>query len=433
MKTVAFLTLGCKVNHYETEAMQELFEDNNYTIGDFDQYADIYIINTCTVTNLSDRKSRQAISKARRQNKDAVIAVVGCYSQIKDEEVANIEGVNIVLGTENRSSIVNLCEKAMNENVNLNAVTKLDHNKIFDPLKISQQKEMTRAYIKIQEGCSQFCSYCIIPYARGPIRSRNMEEIFEEAKLLAKNGYKEIVLTGIHVASYGRDYSDGTLLIDVIEKVAEIPEVQRIRLSSVEPRIITEDFLERGKKTGKLCDHFHLSLQSGSDKILKDMNRKYDKKMYEERVNLLREYFPHAGITTDIIVGFPGETDSDFTETLNFAEAMKFSRIHVFKYSQREGTAASKWGDPVNGTIKKDRSTKLIALGDQLSQEFMTRERNRTQTVLVEESHDEKYMYGYSSNYLRIKMNLEKQFINQIVKVNPIEIIEGELFAEIIK
>ncbi len=431
MESVAFLTLGCKVNHYETEAMEELFEKNNYKIKQFDEYSDIYIINTCTVTNLSDRKSRQAISRARRKNKDAIIAVVGCYSQVKDEEVANIEGVNVVLGTAERNRIVELCEKAKMNRVNLNAVSKLKKNKAFDSLKITQQKEMTRAYIKIQEGCSQFCSYCIIPYARGPICSRNIEEIYEEAKVLASNGYKEVVLTGIHVASYGRDDEEGYQLIDVIEKVATIPSIERIRLSSVEPRIITRDFLERAVKLKKLCDHFHLSLQSGSDRILKAMNRKYDRKMYQERVELLRSYFPNAGITTDIIVGFPGEEDEDFNDTLEFAEKMRFSRIHVFKYSKREGTAASKWGDPVNGNIKKERSSALIDLGERLTKEFMKKHKDQILSVLVEETHDKKYMYGYSTNYLRIKLDYQEDCLNEVVETQPIEIKNEEMYAKI--
>lgn len=411
--------------------MQELFEKKDYEIRGFNEFSDIYIINTCTVTNLSDRKSRQAISKARRTNENAIIAVVGCYSQIKDKEVSNIDGVNVVLGTAERSRIVELCEKAKKEKRNVNAVSQLKRDKVFDPLKITQQKEMTRAYIKIQEGCSQFCSYCIIPYARGPICSRNINEIYEEAKNLTDNGYKEVVLTGIHVASYGRDDKDGYQLIDVIERVAAIPSIERIRLSSVEPRIITRDFLERAAKLGKLCDHFHLSLQSGSDRILKAMNRKYDRKMYEERVNLLRQYFPNAGITTDIIVGFPGEEEEDFEDTLEFSEKMEFSRIHVFKYSQREGTAASKWGDPVNGNVKKERSARLIILGDKLAKRFMEKQKGQSLTVLVEESHDKEYMYGYSSNYLRIKLDFEEQYLNKIIKVEPIEIKNEELYSKI--
>lgn len=433
MNKVAFLTLGCKVNQYETEAMQELFENNNYRIVDFSDYSDFYIINTCTVTNLSDKKSRQAISKARRKNEDAIIAVVGCYSQVKDEEVANIEGVDVVIGTSDRSKIVDYCEKSKKENLKINAVQVLEKNQKFEELKINEQSEMTRAYIKTQEGCSQFCSYCIIPYARGPIRSRDLEDIYKEASIISQNGYREIVLTGIHVASYGKDLQDGTGLIDVIEKISTIDDVKRIRLSSVEPRIINTDFLKRAVATEKLCDHFHLSLQSGSDEILKSMNRKYNTKEYEEVVNLLREYYPHAGITTDIIVGFPGESNDNFKESIDFVKNIGFSRIHVFKYSKREGTVASKWGDPINGNIKKIRSSQLIELGEELKYKFMVKEKDCTLEVLVEENHDGEFMYGYSTNYLRIKMDYDKKYINKIVKVKPIEIIDDELYSEILK
>jgi len=300
--TFNIITLGCKVNQYESEAVEELFLQKGYEKAQTN--ADIYVINTCTVTNMSDRKSRQMISKARRDNPDAIVAVMGCYSQVKPEEVAKIEGVDIVLGSRNKENVVDLCEDILQ---NKNAIDKIiapSESKTYEELEISNQTEMTRAYIKIQDGCNMYCSYCLIPYARGNIVSRDIDSIVEETKRLADNGFKEIVLTGIHVASYGKDFDSDISLIDVIEAVASVDGIKRIRLSSIEPRHISLDFLERMKATGKACDHFHLSLQSGSDDILKAMNRKYDRKMYKEKVDLIRDVFPNAGLTTDIIVGF---------------------------------------------------------------------------------------------------------------------------------
>ncbi|MDU1832694.1 MAG: tRNA (N(6)-L-threonylcarbamoyladenosine(37)-C(2))-methylthiotransferase MtaB, partial [Finegoldia magna] len=342
MKKVKFSTLGCKVNQYETEAMAELFVKNGYEITE-DYNCDVFVLNTCTVTNLSDRKSRQQISKIRSENSDAIIAVVGCYSQVSPDEIESIEGVNVILGTKYRKEIVELCELAKSSNKIINKVENIGKNREFEELTINTEHSMTRAYIKIQEGCSQFCSYCIIPYARGPIRSRNIRDIVLEAKRLADNGFKEIVLTGIHVASYGKDFdTDDIGLIDVIEDIGNIDKIKRIRLSSLEPRIVDKQFLDRLSKVQQFCDHFHLSLQSGSDKILKSMNRKYDTDLYEKTINLIRQYYPNAAITTDIIVGFPGETDEDFEKTLKFVDKIQFSKIHVFKYSNRKGTVASR-------------------------------------------------------------------------------------------
>lgn len=307
------------------------------------------------MTNMSDRKSRQMISKARRDNPDAIVAVMGCYSQVKPEEVAKIEGVDIVLGSRNKENVVDLCEDILQ---NKNAIDKIiapSESKTYEELEISNQTEMTRAYIKIQDGCNMYCSYCLIPYARGNIVSRDIDSITEETKRLADNGFKEIVLTGIHVASYGKDFDSDISLIDVIEAVASVKGIERIRLSSMEPRHISLDFLERMKATGKACDHFHLSLQSGSDDILKAMNRKYDRKMYKEKVDLIRDVFPNAGLTTDIIVGFPSESQENHEETMEFVDEIKFAKTHLFKYSPREGTRAAKMGGQIDGNIKKQR------------------------------------------------------------------------------
>lgn len=428
--TFNIITLGCKVNQYESEAVEELFLQKGYEKAQTN--ADIYVINTCTVTNMSDRKSRQMISKARRDNPDAIVAVMGCYSQVKPEEVAKIEGVDIVLGSRNKENVVDLCEDILQ---NKNAIDKIiapSESKAFEELQISNQTEMTRAYIKIQDGCNMYCSYCLIPYARGNIVSRDIDSIVEETKRLADNGFKEIVLTGIHVASYGKDFDRDISLIDVIEAVASVEGIFRIRLSSMEPRHISRDFLERMKETGKACDHFHLSLQSGSDDILKAMNRKYDRKMYKEKVDLIRDVFPNAGLTTDIIVGFPGESQENHEETMEFVDEIKFAKTHLFKYSPREGTRAAKMNGQVDGNIKKQRLHDLEKIEEKNRMDFLEKQIGKVLEVLIESKSDlEGYSGGYSTNYLKVNV---KNYIpaNTIVRVKIIDIIEGELVGEII-
>ena len=417
MKKVKFSTLGCKVNQYETEAMAELFVKNGYEITE-DYNCDVFVLNTCTVTNLSDRKSRQQISKIRSENSDAIIAVVGCYSQVSPDEIENIEGVNVILGTKYRKEIVELCELAKSSNKIINKVENIGKNREFEELTINTEHSMTRAYIKIQEGCSQFCSYCIIPYARGPIRSRNIRDIVLEAKRLADNGFKEIVLTGIHVASYGKDLENDDIgLIDVIEDIGQIDKIKRIRLSSLEPRIVDKHFLDRLSKVEQFCDHFHLSLQSGSDSILQSMNRKYDTDLYEKTINLIREYYPNAAITTDIIVGFPGETDEDFEKTLNFVDKIQFSKIHVFKYSNRKGTVASKMKNQVSGVVKKERSKLLIEKSKYYTDKFLDNMLNQPIKVLFESKNDDGYIKGYTTNYIRVKREYNPNLSNKIIDV----------------
>ncbi|BFL76407.1 tRNA (N(6)-L-threonylcarbamoyladenosine(37)-C(2))-methylthiotransferase MtaB [Finegoldia magna] len=417
MKKVKFSTLGCKVNQYETEAMAELFVKNDYEITE-DYNCDVFVLNTCTVTNLSDRKSRQQISKIRSENSDAIIAVVGCYSQVSPDEIENIEGVNVILGTKYRKEIVELCELAKSSNKIINKVENIGKNREFEELTINTEHSMTRAYIKIQEGCSQFCSYCIIPYARGPIRSRNIRDIVLEAKRLADNGFKEIVLTGIHVASYGKDLENDDIgLIDVIEDIGQIDKIKRIRLSSLEPRIVDKQFLDRLSKVEQFCDHFHLSLQSGSDSILQSMNRKYDTDLYEKTINLIREYYPNAAITTDIIVGFPGETDEDFEKTLNFVDKIQFSKIHVFKYSNRKGTVASKMKNQVSGVVKKERSKLLIEKSKYYTDKFLDNMLNQPIKVLFESKNDDGYIKGYTTNYIRVKREYNPNLSNKIIDV----------------
>ena len=417
MKKVKFSTLGCKVNQYETEAMAELFVKNGYEITE-DYNCDVFVLNTCTVTNLSDRKSRQQISKIRSENSDAIIAVVGCYSQVSPDEIENIEGVNVILGTKYRKEIVELCELAKSSNKIINKVENIGKNREFEELTINTEHSMTRAYIKIQEGCSQFCSYCIIPYARGPIRSRNIRDIVLEAKRLADNGFKEIVLTGIHVASYGKDLENEDIgLIDVIEDIGQIDKIKRIRLSSLEPRIVDKQFLDRLSKVEQFCDHFHLSLQSGSDSILQSMNRKYDTDLYEKTINLIREYYPNAAITTDIIVGFPGETDEDFEKTLDFVDKIQFSKIHVFKYSNRKGTVASKMKNQVSGVVKKERSKLLIEKSKYYTDKFLDNMLNEPIKVLFESKNDDGYIKGYTTNYIRVKREYNPNLSNKIIDV----------------
>lgn len=428
--TFNIITLGCKVNQYESEAVEEIFQARGYEKKE--NNADIYVINTCTVTNMSDRKSRQMISRARRDNPEAVIAVMGCYSQVKPEEVAAIEGVDVVLGSRNKEEVVDLCENVLQNKKAIDKVLSFSETKTIEELEISNQEAMTRAYMKIQDGCNMYCSYCLIPYARGNIASRDMDSIKEEAKRLAQNGYKEIVLTGIHVASYGKDLRNGTSLIDVIEEVAKTEGIERIRLSSMEPRHITRDFLERMKATGKACDHFHLSLQSGSDDILRAMNRKYDTKIFKEKVNLIREVFPNAGLTTDIIVGFPTETEKNHEETKDFVKEIKFAKTHLFKYSKRDGTKAASMKPEVDGNVKKERLKELEAIEEVNRLNFLKNQIGKTLSVLFESKSDmEGYKSGYSTNYLRVNVKADIGD-NEVRDVLITEIKNDELVGKLI-
>lgn len=421
MKNVAFHTLGCKVNQYETGAMEKLFEDRGYSIVSETDLADIYVINTCTVTNLSDRKSRQFIRRVKKINEESIIAVVGCYSQVSPEEIENIPFVDVIIGTTERNRIVDLCEMAKQENKKYNIVKDIRTNKEFEKLEIDNVNSKTRAYLKIQDGCNQYCSYCIIPYARGPIRSRDLQDILEEAENLSQAGFKELVLTGIHVASYGKDLKDLSL-IDVIEGIALIDGIKRIRLSSVEPNLIDEEFMERLVKTKKVCDHFHLSLQSGSNGVLKRMNRKYTSEEFEEKTAIIRKYMPKAGLTTDIIVGFPGESDEEFNESVELAKRIGFSKVHVFKYSPRKGTPAAESKDQVDGIIKNERSKILINISEDLTEEFNSKFINSDLEVLFEDesSIDRNVYEGYTTNYIRVRSYFDSDVIGYIKSVSII-------------
>lgn len=433
MLKVTFHTLGCKVNQYETKAMEELFEDRNYELVAENDCADIYVINTCTVTNMSDRKSRQFIRKAKKINKDAIVAVVGCYSQVSPDEVEKIEDVDVIIGTSERKQIVDLCEEAMLSRKRINIVRPIKTYKEFEKININQVSSKTRAFLKIQDGCNQFCSYCIIPYARGPIRSKEIKDIEYEVRNLAKAGFKEIVLTGIHIASYGKDLGNIDL-IHVIDKISEIKGIERIRMSSIEPNLIDDEFMKRISTNKKVCDHFHLSLQSGSDSVLKRMNRRYTKSEFKEKAHLIKRYMPNVGLTTDIIVGFPGETDEEFEETYNYVKEIGFSRIHVFKYSKRRGTRAAKMKEQIHGEIKNHRSERLIELGDNLALDFHSNFLQDRLSVLFEEKDktDNNIYKGYTSNYIRSQVFSRCDIIGEIrdfkVEKSNALYVEGILF-----
>lgn len=432
MKTVAFYTLGCKVNQYDTEAMAELFEKSGYEVVSSTEKADVYIINTCTVTNLGDRKSRQFIRRSKKNNPDSIIAVVGCYAQTAPEEVLAIEGVNLVIGTDERNKIVQLVEKIDKEN-KLNYVNDIMSVNKFEELSIEEIKGKTRAFLKIQEGCNQFCAYCIIPYARGPIRSRRPENIIEEVKRLSQNGFKEIVLTGIHIASYGKDLKDIDL-IDIIKEVHNIEGIERIRLSSVEPTLLTEEFIEEITKLPKFCPHFHISLQSGCDETLKRMNRKYTTDQYRKIVKKLRASIPDIAITTDIIVGFPGESEEEFCQTFNFVQEMELSQIHVFKYSPRKGTPAAKFKNQIPSKIKNYRSEKMIKLGEKMMRRYREKFINEDIDVLFEDilDKDKRIITGFTSNYIKVAAKGSKNLIGEILPVKIREIKNDIVFGEII-
>lgn len=415
-KIISTFTLGCKVNQYETEAMAELFQSSGYEVVDHEDRADVYVINTCTVTSLGDKKSRQFIRRAKRTNPEAMIAVVGCYSQIAPDDVMAIEGVNLVLGTNDRKKIVEFIEN-MGSGEKISVVGDIMKVREFEELEIDKVQDKTRAFLKIQEGCNKYCSYCIIPYARGPVRSRKLENIISEVKRLAENGFKEVVLTGIHVASYGKDLGEVGLL-DVIKAVDEIEGIERIRLSSLEPTVITDDFIEAISKMDKFCNHFHLSLQSGSDSVLKRMNRKYTTDQYFEIVEKLNDKLDNPSMTTDIIVGFPGETDQEFQETFAFAEKVGFAKIHVFKYSPREGTPAAIMTGQVDPQVKSSRSEKLIALADKMESDYLDGHIGKTVKVLFEAYHESSDTYeGLTDHYIRVFVKSDKNLIGKLENV----------------
>lgn len=425
MKKVAFYTLGCKVNQYETEAMSELFKNSGYEVCDYESFADIYVINTCTVTGMSDRKSRQIIRRAKKKNPDSFVIVAGCYSQVSPDDVLKIDGVNLVLGTKDRGDIVRIYE----ENSKIQKESKVGdimkcHS--FENLSLSTFGTRTRAYIKIQEGCNQFCSYCKIPYARGPIRSRNFDEVIDETKRLCQKGFTEITFVGIHIASYGIDTKSQGLAELLIES-NKIPEIKRIRLSSIEPMTLNEEFAQKIKDCEKLCPHFHLSLQSGCDETLKRMNRKYTTDQYFGIVDGLRKHFPEVAITTDIMVGFPGETEEEFESTCRFAEKVAFADAHIFQYSPRPGTPAANFENQVMPEIKEKRSKKIDAVCKSSKQKFMEQFLGETKEVLFEQAVSGGYFEGKTANYQNVFVKTQSDLAGEYKKVKLIKI-QGENF-----
>ncbi|MCC0642887.1 tRNA (N(6)-L-threonylcarbamoyladenosine(37)-C(2))-methylthiotransferase MtaB [Clostridioides sp. ZZV14-6150] len=431
MKKVAFYTLGCKVNQYETEAMLELFEKDGYEQVNSEEYADVYVINTCTVTHMSDRKSRQYIRRVKKKNSDAIIAVVGCYSQVSPEEILDIEEVNLVMGTNDRRKIVEEIRK-IDASKKVSTVDDIMKVKAFEEIEISQTNGKTRAFMKIQDGCDRFCTYCIIPYARGRVRSRDIDSIVDEVKKLAKNGYKEIVLTGIHVASYGKDLKDKNIkLLDVIKQINEIDAIERIRLSSVEPILFTDEFVNEVLKMEKVCPHYHLSLQSGCDETLKRMNRRYTTLEYKTIVDRLRDKMPNVAITTDVIVGFPGETNEEFKQTYEFLKDIELSQMHIFKYSPRKGTPAATMENQIDPQIKHFRSEQLLNLSKENFNKFATKFIGSELDVLFEQNIEGNKFEGLTSNYIRVVVESDKNIQGQIlkVKINDVknEYVEGIL------
>lgn len=437
-KKAAFLSLGCKVNSYETEAMRGMFEQAGYEIVDFKDIAQVYVVNTCTVTNIADRKSRQMLHQAKKRNPEAVIAAVGCYVQSAEEELLKDSAVDLVVGNNKKSDIVTMVERYQYSRQKEELIADINSEREYEVLSMGSTMEKTRAFIKIQDGCNRFCSYCIIPYVRGRVRSREEHDILEEITTLAAKGYKEYVLTGIHLSSYGTDrlteeeeQKQRMPLAELIVKISQIPGVERIRVGSLEPRIITEEFVKVIAGVKQFCPHFHLSLQSGCDNVLKRMNRKYSAGEYLDKVHLLKRYFEHPAFTTDVIVGFPGETEAEFQETLDFVRKVGFSQIHVFKYSKREGTKAAAMPDQISEEIKHKRSNLLISLAEEMSQEYKALFRGKIEKILVEEElsfEGKSYQLGHNERYLKLAFESGEDYTNQNLPVRVI----GNLTEEIL-
>lgn len=428
-KVVRFVTLGCKVNQYETNAMAQKFLEKGYQIieeitpENEDIKPDICIINTCTVTNMSDRKSRQMLRRMKEKNPSTIVVAVGCYAQVAKNELAKIPEIDLVLGNNEKVEIVKYVEEYINNHINNVELDDVMYSKEFSDFGDVTYTEKTRAVIKIQDGCDRFCSYCIIPYARGRVRSRKPENIISEITQIASKGIKEVVITGIHIASYGKDFAmskDSKLtnyrLIDLLEEINEIQGIQRIRLGSIEPLLITVEFVERLKKLEKMCHHFHLSLQSGCDETLKRMNRRYTTEQFKEIVRLLRNAYSDVNLTTDIIVGFPGETDEEFNKTYQFLKEIKFYKMHVFKYSPRKGTKAAVMPNQINGDIKEERSKKLIELSDRNEIEYNKSYNGKNVEVLFEEEKDGMYK-GHTQNYIMVYCQSKEKLDNKIIDV----------------
>lgn len=410
MKKIAFYTLGCKVNQYETNAMKQKFIDSGYEVVEFEEKSDIYVVNTCTVTNMADRKSRQILRRAKQRNKNSLLVVVGCYVQVGKEELEQIEEIDVILGNNEKNEIVEYVEEYQRKSCFVSEINKPQEYKEFGN---TTYTETVRAFIKVQDGCDNFCSYCIIPYARGRIRSRKIENVISEITDIAQKGIKEVVITGIHIASYGKDMQENITLIDLLEKINEIEGIERIRLGSLEPKLLTEEFIAKLSKLEKICEQFHISLQSGCDDTLKRMNRKYTTQEVEKGIKELRKMYPNSLLTADLIVGFPGETDEDFRITCDFLKQIGFYKIHTFKYSKRKGTVAEKMPNQILPDVQEQRSKIIMKLSDEMQNEYNQKYLGKTVKVLFEEKEGE-YYKGHTTNYMMIYMKSEEKIENEI-------------------
>ncbi|MCT8139672.1 tRNA (N(6)-L-threonylcarbamoyladenosine(37)-C(2))-methylthiotransferase MtaB [Anaerobacillus sp. CMMVII] len=418
MPSVAFHTLGCKVNHYETEAIWQLFQQNGYEKKDFETIADVYVINTCTVTNTGDKKSRQVIRRAVRRNPDAVICVTGCYAQTSPAEIMNIPGVDIVVGTQDRTRMLEYIEQYNLERQPINAVGNIMKARVYEELDVPAFTDRTRASLKIQEGCNNFCTFCIIPWARGLMRSRDPKDVIKQATQLVAAGYKEIVLTGIHTGGYGEDMKDYSLA-KLLKELESVKGLKRIRISSIEASQISDEVIQVINDSEKIVRHLHIPLQSGSDTVLKRMRRKYTMEFFAERLDRLKEALPGLAVTSDVIVGFPGETAEEYQETFDFIAKHKFSELHVFPYSKRTGTPAARMEDQVDEEVKNERVHKLIELSNQLAKEYASQFEGEVLEVIPEDRDDQEsgYFIGYTDNYLKVKFAASEDMIGKLVKV----------------
>ncbi|WP_164668567.1 tRNA (N(6)-L-threonylcarbamoyladenosine(37)-C(2))-methylthiotransferase MtaB [Virgibacillus doumboii] len=420
MTTVAFHTLGCKVNHYETEGIWNMFKDNGYERVDFNREADVYVINTCTVTNTGDKKSRQVIRRAVRKNPEAVVCVTGCYAQTSPGEIMEIPGVDVIVGTQNRKKMIDYIEEHQKTREPINGVTNIMKNRVFEEMDVPEFTDRTRASLKIQEGCNNFCTFCIIPWSRGLLRSRDPENVVEQAQKLVDAGYKEIVLTGIHTAGYGEDMNDYNFAKLLRELETNVDGLKRIRISSIEASQITDEVIDVLDKSEKIVRHLHVPLQSGSDSVLKRMRRKYSSEFYKQKVEKIRKALPGLAITSDVIVGFPGETDEEFMETYNFIKEVGYSELHVFPFSRRTGTPAARMNNQVDEDVKNERVNQMIELSDQLAKEYASDYENEVLEVIPEERVSEEntdMLVGYTDNYLKVRFNGPKDLIGKLVRV----------------
>ena len=427
---VAFNTLGCKVNTYETEALERLFKERSFDVVNYKEIADVYVINTCTVTNTADSKSRKAIRQAIKRNPDAIVAVIGCYSQVASEEVAAIEGVDIIMGTSERERLIERVEMFIRDRKQILDVKDMSRYKQFDALNVTSFSENTRAFIKIQDGCNQYCSFCIIPYARGPVRSRPKDEILDEAKTLIDHGYKEIVLTGIHTGGYGSDLKD-TSLYDLLHAFTKLSGLKRLRISSIEINQLSDEILRLMSEHSLFARHLHIPLQSGSERVLKDMRRRYTLDEFEEKLKTIRELMPDIAITTDVIVGYPGETDKDFVEIKETLKRFMFSELHVFPYSKRSGTKAAMMKEQVHGTVKSLRVNELLKLNETLANAFIESIKEHPETVLFERCNGE-YCTGHTSRYITVKVKTEADLVNAMHRIKVTSVNYPESIAKLI-